>query len=555
MKLTTDNFIKQYKAAVKAKLTKEQFSKLLGILPDSVTRRRLTVEKQTGIKLPFLNSNILDDDTPQTQLEKFQTAVCELEKKEYGKVTVNISGFSRYIITSAQNATPVHPEFLASLMTYCDANDARLIVVPYRYKNPTSIWSTVAKEDDVWAPSIVPYIVDSEIRITDNLILMANIKVQPTASEPVSGFEGFTGTNSIIIGHPKIQSKSVPTIKDDFPKLMVSTGAVTVQNYTDSKIGWKGAFHHSIAALIVEIGDDGLFHLRHVHADEMTGEFYDLDKRYSPTEVTSGHRVAALIAGDIHAEFIDPDVENATYLADDSIAAVCNPEKFIFHDLVDFYSRNHHHRGNDLIAVGKHRFGRNNVEKGLQQAADFIDRVTRDGTENIVVKSNHDEAFDRWLREADVRGDFENAQFYYYMKYHQMKNVRMTDTGFSSIDPLEFWCNNPDDAKGLINIDRTTFLSRDTSINVNGVELGFHGDAGPNGARGDIKSFAKLSTKVIIGHGHSPGIHEGCVQVGVSSRLNLEYKRGPSSWLCAHALVYPDGKRTLINVIKGKWKI
>ena len=55
------------------------------------------------------------------------------------------------------------------------------------------------------------------------------------------------------------------------------------------------------------------------------------------------------------------------------------------------------------------------MQEGLQQAADFIDRISRKDMEVVVVKSNHDEAFDRWLKETDIKGDPENAKFYYYL--------------------------------------------------------------------------------------------------------------------------------------------
>ncbi len=97
----------------------------------------------------------------------------------------------------------------------------------------------------------------------------------------------------------------------------------------------------------------------------------------------------------------------------------------------------------------------------------------------------------------------------------------------------------------------STHLSR-----VNNIELGFHGDFGLNGAKGSSKSFSKIGPKTIVGHGHFPEIFEGCYRVGVSARLDLEYQKGQcSNWLHTHCVIYPDGKRTLINIINGKWKI
>jgi hypothetical protein len=35
----------------------------------------------------------------------------------------------------------------------------------------------------------------------------------------------------------------------------------------------------------------------------------------------------------------------------------------------------------------------------------------------------------------------------------------------------------------------------------------------------------------------------------------LEYTAGPSSWLNTHCLLHADGKRQLIHIIDGKWRL
>lgn len=503
-KLDGKSFIRSYKAAIKSKLSREQFAKILGILPASLRRRRLAIEKQYGLNLPQLASDA-DSFLSQEDIEYYYTALNELERKEANTVADvkrNVSGFSRYVITSAQNATPVHPGFLASILNYCEENDAQFIVIPYRYKNPTSLWTANNKDQEWWAPSIKEYIVDETVRLSDNTVVLGGVKVQPTAEAPLSGFDGYTGMDSAIIGHPKVQLRTVPTPSQHLPKILTTTGAVTIPNYTDSKAGFKGEFHHSLAALIVEIDLQNNCHIRHVHGDDAVGSFYDIDKLYAPDGVTSGHRIAALITGDSHAEFMDETVLAATYMNEDSIVNTLLPEVIVRHDVEDFYARNHHHRGNDVIAYGKHHFGRDNVEDSLQLTADFLDLTTFPNSVNVIVKSNHDEALNRWLKESDPKFDQENALLYYWLKFNQMKSVKMTSTGFSSMDPFEFWCLNPLNEKGLKNKEQTLFLKRDESFRVHGIELGFHGDIGPNGSRGSIKSFSKIGPKTIIGHSH-----------------------------------------------------
>ena len=63
----------------------------------------------------------------------------------------------RYVITYAQNATPVHEEFLNSILTYCKENKAELIVIPGRYRNPTSIWTAQNQSHERWDMGTFPF--------------------------------------------------------------------------------------------------------------------------------------------------------------------------------------------------------------------------------------------------------------------------------------------------------------------------------------------------------------------------------------------------------------
>jgi len=86
------------------------------------------------------------------------------------------------------------------------------------------------------------------------------------------------------------------------------------------------------------------------------------------------------------------------------------------------------------------------------------------------------------------------------------------------------------------------------------VELGMHGNKGPNGARGSIRNLRRIGVKSVIGHSHTPGEDEGSTQVGTSTGLRLEYNSGPSSWLQAHCALNDDGKRQLAVIVDGHYK-
>lgn len=458
---------------------------------------------------------------------------------------VGKAGRRRVVVTAAQNATPVNKAFFASLLGYCKAREAQLIVIPYRYKNPTSMWSEKADHDDWWAPELVPYLLDRRVDLNPNLVLLADIKTQPTASAPLQGFETVTGAKSAIIGHPKLALKTVPTPQSRMAKILTSTGAVTVKNYIESKAGKKAEHHHTFGACVVEL-DGRRFHLRQINAVR-DGSFCDLQFEYSGAKVRQ-RDIAALVMGDTHAEFVDPAVMKATFDGKDSIVATLKPKTLVWHDLHDFFSRNHHHKHEVFTNYGKHLFGLDDVRRGLEETFALVDRVTPAGVRNIFVPSNHPDALARWVKESDPKTDPRNCVFWAETFTAMCHGTKRSDTGVQTIDPFAYWA-----MKMLKTAPQARFPSRSESVEIEGIDVNHHGDAGPNGSRGTLKGFTRIGVKSVIGHSHSPGIDEGAYQVGHNSRGNLEYQRGPSSWLPADCLIYGNGKRSLLFIIDGEW--
>src|SRR5271155_1821574 len=58
-----------------------------------------------------------------------------------------------FVVTSAQNATPLHDAFWASLLQYCECRGAELMVIPIRYKNATSRWTESQANAEWWLES------------------------------------------------------------------------------------------------------------------------------------------------------------------------------------------------------------------------------------------------------------------------------------------------------------------------------------------------------------------------------------------------------------------
>lgn len=449
-----------------------------------------------------------------------------------------------FVITSAQNGTPVNEPFLASLKRYCKVRGAELVVIPLRYKNPTSRWTQSQENAETWAAEVMPFLCNQRIKINKNLVLLGDVKVQPTATHPLSGFEGLTHGESCIVGHPKVQFVSVPVPSGKLPKIMCSTGAITVRNYTDSRAGKTSEFHHVYGALVVELRGP-IFHLRQINAAH-DGSFTDLDKKYTPRDVTAAPRAAALVLGDLHRDSLDPGVERAVF-GRKGMIEVLRPRNVVYHDLFDGASCNPHTAGNPFVKVGLQQRGADDIRAELKRAIDFVVSHAK-GHRAVVVASNHGDFLQRWMA-TDWRQDPKNADLYLQTALALVQSAQAGDP--ERFDAFGYWMSKA--TRGNPNIKA---LARDESFTVDGVALDLHGDRGSNGARGSLRGFKRLGARTVTGHSHTPGIDGGAWAVGTCSRLRLGYNSGPSSWLHTMAVIYGGcgGKRSLITVIGDQWR-
>jgi hypothetical protein len=456
----------------------------------------------------------------------------------------DISQAKRFIITSALNATPVDPVWWSILRNMAGEKEAELLVIPMRYKNPTSEWTGSQSNEEFWVDEVRPFLFNQRRALNKNLTLLADIKIQPTASAPTSGADAIAGASSAILGHTKLEMRSIAAPSNAMAKILTTTGACTIPNYTDSRVGHIAAFHHSLSAIMVEL-DGSKFHIRQLHFNG--DSCIDLDREYRPTgESIKAPRALALVMGDTHVRFVDPDVVQATFGLGGIIETI-RPTHLIWHDVLDGHSCNPHHGANPFHKIAKRNADADDVEAEVVEAMCFVKNMTRDDTQSVIVSSNHDDFLRRWIATNDWRTDPTNAEFYLETALEMVKRTRMGPGGTEYPNPFALRINRQD------GWDNVRALDTDDSFVLGGIELSGHGDRGPNGARGSIKNLRRIGIKSVIGHGHSPGINEGCYQAGTSTRLRLEYNHGASSWLNAHVAVNADGKRQIILIIDGEW--
>lgn len=453
---------------------------------------------------------------------------------------------ARYILTSAQNNTGLHPELWRNLTALADHYAARIIVGRIRY-NRTEAQVRQEKDDGqadgaLWyAAEVEPYVCDARLRLAPGLIWAGDMNALPTAANPLSGLDSFTGAESCIFPHTQIALRSVATVKGERAKFNYTTGAATLKNYIKRKAGLKAEFHHAFAALLVEVDSEGDWFVRQVNADP-SGVIYDLDLRARGGKVKPGAYVAAFTPGDIHGVNLDPVIAGAVWGAGGLVDGL-RPRVQVLHDLFDMESRSHH---NDVFESYRlHIRGRESVEAEVARTAEALAGMVRPWCRTVIVKSNHDEHLDRWVKEADFRRDPVNAAFYLSAAAAKFEAIR---SGRDDFDLLQWAICRAGHAPAV------TWLARDESFRVAGVEMGLHGDLGPNGSRGSAAGLSRIGAKANIGHSHAAAIFAGCYQAGVSCALDMGYNRGPSNWSHSHIVTYENGKRAIVTHRGAKWR-
>jgi hypothetical protein len=442
-----------------------------------------------------------------------------------------------YLITTAVSETQVHAGFWAALEVYAEEHDAEILVVPQLYLNPTSKRSKRTRQSqERYAPEVNPYLIRKRTKLAPNLVLMADVPVQPTRGNPLASMEILARRTSAIVAHVTRQIVCVPTDRRE-PRVLWTTTACTLPKYSKTTAGARAKEHHAVGALVVEVDSDGLFFVRHISASSKTGGFYDLETYYSADGVEGSRCAAAVVLGDIHVGQEAPEVLRASRKLVESLA----PEHLVLHDVLDMSSRSHHRQSMRDGWDGRGALVEDEVQRACEALSEF---ATWGAAEVHVVRSNHDEHLERFAEEFDPRKDPINAPYWH----------RLMSDAYAVREETGKW---PDlfamEACGRVE-GCVSFLDREESLKVAGCELSLHGDKGINGARGSIRSFAKLGVKTVVGHSHTPGWYQGCVQVGVTGKLNMDYNHRPSSWAHAQCVVHPDGKRQLVFVNNGRYR-
>jgi len=475
----------------------------------------------------------------------------EMGLVEEGRQPVSHSGTKVYVLTSAQDDTPLFKNFWTNLLAYVEHRKAELLVGGYTYSK-NMFKAEENTETATYDTRLGPYMCTEKKMLAPGLMWVGDANILPTAVNPLSGYENLSRDNWAIIPHSRIRLQSVPISPSSLPKQIMSTGTVTDPNYIQRSAGKKAEFHHTPGAVVVEVASNGTFWCRHINATS-DGSFYDLTTFIQHGSITHDHRVEAVNWGDIHKEQLDIDIEYINWGREDSIIDVLKPKYQFMHDLLDFYVRNHHNRDDPhFLAKADMQWGTNGVQKEIAESSNWLEWSRRDFCQTVVVESNHDQALGRWIKDAKVAQDHMNARYWHELNAAVYRSIEAGE----QLNTFEYACRE----ESPTHLDGISFVTGENSFLIcqgvqSPIECALHGHKGTNGSRGSAVQFSKAARKYNVGHAHSPAIIEGTFQAGVSGKLNMGYNaEGLSSWDHSHIVTYPNGKRTLITIRDGKWR-
>lgn len=433
---------------------------------------------------------------------------------------------SKYlIITAAQNATPVHKPFWDNILTYARYHGADVGVIPMKYG--------ISKDENWWDEEVIEYLDNGRHEVHPNLVVVSDLKILPTAADPLRGLQGLTGSKSMIIAHPRVHLVALPVLEGHHKKTMMTTGACTLRNYTDSKAGQVGEFHHTFSFVFVEIKDNSIFYARQVTAND-DGSFTDLFYEVKNKKVSKISSVAAAILGDIHVDSVEEDIMDEAMRYLKKVPA----EKIVLHDLINGTPVNHHEANDPLIQYQKFKEGTNLIKNEIAGLDAFIKKYRLTDYKTYVVKSNHEAFYERYIIEQSWKKDIPNA-----LEYMEFAQALLSGNAPNGVLPY------------IINKlvgNKIRCLTLDESLLVKEWELAQHGHLGANGSKGGIEQNRKLNTKIVTGHIHSPYRKDGAVGVGTFTKLRFPFMHGPSNHNWAFSLVHTDGKNQLITFAADK---
>jgi hypothetical protein len=476
---------------------------------------------------------------------------------------------SRHMFTANVGGQPLNKPFLSAMKHYCKKKNVQLWVgetLPYR-KGEITNWT------DIPEASRLP-IGHGGMALNDHC-RVAKFASNPHESDPAAGVAVAT-KETVIIFSPKQTYKSIANM-ETLPRAIISTGSVNRPVYDINKRGERARVEHQCGAYIIEVKDCSTFFPRNIQALS-DGSFIDLGVRYYPNGKVAkvSRKEIARVDGDDHVAEMDPELDRMLDRVQKEIPAHMK----LSHDTWSMRVGNHHNLGKYITQARAVASGMFRVGQEADVTREFLDRKSKMFDEVVVVPSNHNEALDRMLDEGRYLTDnvnwldgtvFSLAKYYgvnpvEFATGHGPEFMKVVEKYFKSINE-----NKPADFKLSSEslISKVNFLKDGQSFKFGGIELGYHGDDGANGAKGSPKAMRQIHTSgSVSGHTHVPSLFNKNAVVGTGTHTPEHpdapsYAKGkPSAWMNCFCFVYAPkdlpgevGTVQLCNVVNYEYKL
>ena len=499
------------------------------ILSELVKNKVLSLHKE------FLRAPryLLDVEAGETLLKEINEEETIYTQEYREALEDEIKRYKKFVVTTAVMGKEVNKPFVEAIRNYAKRNNALMLVLPCedvvsRGKKAKTL--ELSSELDDFK------VVFKDTYINKNLCLYA-IKVSAKQINPLTGIDRVSVKlgASIIVASPKVFLKYVPNMHYDIPPAIMTTGAITVNNYDTEKYMSKrtsalAEVDHTYGAVIVEVENEDIFHFRHVQASP-NNSLTDMGVDYLPDGSIVNMRDTVMVMGDSHVGYHDYELhEKVMQLAHDT-----EVKEIILHDIFHGSSVSHHDAKKGITNAIKAREGKLGLERECIAVKNYLNDIVNRGFNIKVVKSNHDSHLLRYLQEGRYVSDPINYQL----------STKLAYVATLELDPLQYAIEEELKYKK----DEVTWLNEDESYKVYGVECGTHGSAGSNGCKGSLIQFEKAFGNCVTAHTHSAAILRDAMCVGTVGLMDMKYNKGLSSWTRTCCLIYNNGTKQLINFI------
>lgn len=408
-----------------------------------------------------------------------------------------------------------------------------------------------------------------DIEINDNLVIRY-VNQNEKAINVLTGFSRTAPSKSVIFAGIAQRVNVLPSKKKGHPRMLMSTGVITVNHHRSSINHNHGAHTPSVikaedkhfsGGFLIEKINDRLFIPTQIQMPQKK-EFTVYGRRYTSNKLTYSKPLACVL-GDLH------DDEKDTRILKDTLNYSYNlgTPKLFLHDIFNCTSGSHWNDGKLCLKSFHKVKGLSSLSKEMLSLVETLNTISKH-FEVEVVDSNHDDMLRRALDSGKLLKDTENAPvaalllpaaiFSFFEREEEGLDIpgKVEDSlgisrenfmkyfGYLKNAPrlLEFATN----LFGVKRPDKINWMDLESSAIVAGFELACHGHNGANGAKGSLIAFASNLEKSITGHTHTPGQENFNIAVGHCVDIRpgkrpVYVLGGLSGWVFANAEIHKDG--------------